>query len=511
MHTRLRFLCALGCGAVILSTAARGGSAPATPTADWRIAVRFLPAAHSEPYTGRVYLFFTKRGGEPRHGPNWFRPEQFVAKDVTNWKPGETLGISGGDKDVISYPKPLRAKDVAGRRVQAVIRFNPIEREVGDGPGNGYSEVVELAELGLEKQRPELVVDKLVPPHKFNQTPARKEFTVRSQLLSNFFNRDVSISAAVLLPASYDTEKSRHYPTLFTIPGFGGTHFQGRGGRPPQGGPKDVEFLRVLLDPSCPLGHDVFADSANNGPVGEALVTEFLPAFDRAFRSVADPRARFLTGHSSGGWSSLWLQVAYPETFGGTWSTSPDPVDFRDFQGIDIYRPGENMFVDRAGKERPLARMAGTVLVRYGNFSRMEDVLGPGGQLQSFEAVFSPRGSDGKPERLWDRKTGAIHSDVAHAWEKYDIRLVLERNWPTLGPKLVGKLHVFMGDEDTFYLEGATKLLKKSLAQLGSDAVVEIHPGRDHMTLLDGELRKRILAEMSEAYRKAFPHDQAVN
>jgi hypothetical protein len=178
---------------------------------------------------------------------------------------------------------------------------------------------------------------------------------------------------------------------------------------------------------------------------------------------------------------------------------------------IDIYRSGENMFLDRAGKERPLARMGGQVLVRYRNFSVMEDVLGPGGQLCSFEAVFSPRGSDGKPAQLWDRETGAINPDVAHAWEKYDIRLVLERNWLTLGPKLAGKLHVFMGDEDTFYLEGATKLLKKSLAQLGSDAVVEIHPGKNHMTLLGSELRERIRQEMSNAYRKAFPHDTSVN
>jgi hypothetical protein len=321
----------------------------------------------------------------------------------------------------------------------------------------------------------------------------------------------VAISAAVILPASYDTAKTRRYPTIFTIPGFGGTHYQSRGGRPPATGPKDVEFLRVTLDPSCPRGHDVFADSANNGPVGEALVSEFLPAFDHAFRTVADPRARFLTGHSSGGWSSLWLQVNYPESFGGTWSTSPDPVDFRDFQLIDIYRPGENMFVDHAGKERPLARVAGRVLVRYRNFSVMEDVLGPGGQLQSFEAVFSPRGSDGKPVELWDRQTGAIKPEVAKAWEKYDIRLVLERNWSALAPKLAGKLHVIMGDEDTFYLEGAAKLLKKSLAQLGSDAVVEIRPGKDHMNLMDGELRDRIRNEMSDAYRKAFPHDSSVN
>ena len=466
---------------------------------------------HRDAYTGRVYIFFSNRGGEPRHGPNWFRPEPFIAKDVTNWKPGDTLEFASADKAILSFPKALAPADLVGRRAQAVVRFNPFEREVGDGPGNGYSPVVTLPEAGPATPWPDLIVDKLVAPRTFTETALRKEFTVHSRLLSDFFGRDVSLSAAVLLPASYETAKSRRYPTIFTVPGFGGTHYQMRGGRPPATNPHAVEFLRVLLDPSCPLGHDVFADSANNGPVGQALVTEFLPAFDLAFRTVADARARFLTGHSSGGWSSLWLQVTYPDSFGGTWSTSPDPVDFRDFQAIDVYHPGENMYFDHSGKERPLARVAGRVLVRYRTFGLMEDVLGPGGQLRSFEAVFSPRGGDGQPLRLWDRKTGAIDADVAHAWEKYDIHLVLERNWTALGPKLAGKIHVFMGDEDTFYLEGATKLLKKALVQLGSDAVVEIHPGRDHMTLLDGELRERIRTEMSSAFRKAFPHDSSIN
>jgi S-formylglutathione hydrolase FrmB len=507
MCTRLRFFCVFGLPAVILFATLCEASSPVAAAAEWRLGVRFLPAAHSAAYTGRIYVFFTKRRGEPRHGPDWFHPEAFISRDVVNWKPGETFELASDDKEIIAFPKPLKAGDLAGRRAQAVVRFNPYERELGDGPGNGYSQVITIEDKGGEQSKPVLIVDRLVPPRKFVETAVRKEFTVRSPLLSTFFGRDVSLSAAVVLPPGYESEKNRRYPTIFTIPGFGGTHYLGRFNPQPRPSPNGVEFIRVVLDPSCPLGHDVFADSANNGPVGEALVTEFLPAFDRAFRTVADPRARFLTGHSSGGWSSLWLQVTYPDSFAGTWSTSPDPVDFRDFQGIDIYRPGENMYFDRKGEERPLARMEGEVALRFPSFARMEDVLGPGGQLRSFEAVFSPRGSDGKPEMLWDRNTGAIHPDVAHAWEKYDIRLVLERNWPTLGPKLAGKLHVFMGDEDTFYLEGATKLLQKSLAKLGSDAVVEIHPGKSHFTLLDSELSKRIRTEMAAAYRKAFPQD----
>ena len=129
----------------------------------------------------------------------------------------------------------------------------------------------------------------------------------------------------------------------------------------------------------------------------------------------------------------------------------------------------------------------------------MDDVIGWGGQLGSFEAVFSPLDHDGPPRKLWDRSTGAIDPEVAKAWEAYDIRLVLERNWPVLGPKLKGKLHVITGDLDTFYLEGAVKLLKESLTKLGSDAVVEIVPNRDHGTLLDPELAKRLDREMNAA------------
>ncbi len=217
-------------------------------------------------------------------------------------------------------------------------------------------------------------------------------------------------------------------------------------------------MIWVVLDANCRLGHHVFADSENNGPVGTALVKELIPHIEKQYRGSG---TRFITGHSSGGWSSLWLQVAYPDIFAGCWSTAPDPVDFRDFQMINVYKKDENMFTDAKGKRRPIARSGQKPTLFYKPFSDMEEYMGRGGQLASFEAVFSPKGSDGKPRQLWDRKTGEIDSEIANAWEKYDIRLVLERNWKTLGPKLAGKIHVYMGDEDTFYLDGATRLLEE--------------------------------------------------
>jgi pimeloyl-ACP methyl ester carboxylesterase len=386
-------------------------------------------------------------------------------------------------------------------RVQAVARLNRWDRNVGTGAGNGFSQVAVV-----DRGEVPLAIDQRVAEQVFEETRWSKLVSVRSRLLSDFHNRDVLLRACITLPASYYEKPQQRYPVILDIPGFGGTHAHGRRSQPvAEQNQSGVEFLRVTLDPSCPLGHHAFADSANNGPVGQALIAEFLPELDRSYRTIADSRARFLTGHSSGGWSSLWLQVTYPESFGGVWSTAPDPVDFRDFQRINLYQPGVNMYVDERGNRRPLAVVDGTVAVWYDDFAWMEYVLGQGGQLHSFEAVFSPRSKAGHPELLWNRETGAVNNEVARSWESYDTRLVLERNWDRLEPHLAGKLHVFMGSADTFLLEGATRLLQQSLERLGSDAVVEIHEGKDHRTLLSGQLRSRIRREMTARFLTAFP------
>lgn len=480
--------------------------AASTLAADGRFEISFSPQVRREPYNGRVYLFFSKQTNrEPRlagrgPAPDWFRPEPFLAVDIENWKPGEPLTIDPSiAKWTLAFPKPLAELDLAGHRVQAVARFNPYERNVATGPGNGFSPPAEADGKGLTQ----LVIDKLVEDTPFAETRWCKLLSVRSPRLSDFHRRDVATQGSVILPASYYDEPARRYPVIFTVPGFGGTHRDRIPNEPvKEKNDKGVEFIRVMLDPSCPLGHHAFADSANNGPVGTALVGEFIPELDRQFRTVAEPKARFLTGHSSGGWSTLWLQITYPETFGGTWSTAPDPVDFHDFQRIDLYRAGENMYRDPTGARRPLAHSDETVLLWYDDFDRMEHVVGYGGQLHSFEAVFSARGTDGLPVRVWSRKTGDVDTAAALHWKKYDIRLILEERWKELGPKLAGKLHVIMGDQDTFYLEGATKLLKASLEKLGSDAIVELVPGKDHFTLYSPDLLLRIRSEMVRAYLK---------
>ena len=479
-----------------------GGAAADDKLPHWQFRLSFPKEVRAEPYSGRVVLYFSQTRPQPRERLSWFNPEILVGRDVTDWKPGEPLVIdSHKPEDTTTCPKPVDQLNLAGWKVQAVARFNSWERKVGDGAGNGFSPVAIVPSAAGTIDLP---ITQLIPERKFPENDWCKLLRVRSKLLSDFHKRDVFLQAAVLLPASYHKQPERKYPVIFTIPGFGGTHFDGVRAEPineqNQGG---VEFIRLMLDPSCPLGHHVFADSANNGPWGTALVKELIPELDKAFRTDARPQGRFLTGHSSGGWSSLWLMVSHPDDFAGTWSTSPDPVTFEDFQYINMYASGENMYADRAGQRRPIARRGQQVLLWYRDFDVMEEALGPGGQLHSFEAAFSPRSPNGKPERVWDRQTGEVNTDAAKWWEAYDIRLVLERNWPTLGPKLRGKLHVHMGDLDTFYLEGATRLLGTSLKKLDSDAVVEMHAGHDHGSILNPQMMSRLRAEMVAKYLSA--------
>lgn len=251
------------------------------------------------------------------------------------------------------------------------------------------------------------------------------------------------------------------------------------------------------------MGHHEFADSVNNGPWGQALTREFIPYLESKFRMDGVPRGRLLTGHSSGGWSTLWLQVNYPDVFGGTWSTSPDPVDFHSFSGADLTKlPAENFYRGADGKSRNIFRLKGQDIFSWNQFARFARVVGEyGGQVESFEAVFSPRGEDGRPLPLFDRDTGAIDPFVQKSWERYDISRLLVEHWTTLGPKLRGRLHLIVGTADNFHLEEAVYLLQDTLKKLRSDATFEFVAGRDHMDLYQGDLADRIVLDMYKVAR----------
>lgn len=461
----------------------------------------FDRAVSDQPFTGRVYVLLSKPAMTTLPaGPNWFKPEPFFALDVKGWKPGEKLVLGSS---ALGCPVALAKLPSETYSIMAVMDFDRGARTFSAAEGNGHSKAVRRPLDPARSGPVELKIDQVYHEKPFVETERVKLVSRESKLLSAFHGQPVYLRAGVVLPASYAKEPGKRYPVIYEVPGFSGTHFgafaaEKRNCTDVAG----VEMLYVVLNPDCRLGHHVFADSANNGPCGRALIEELIPHIEKRFRALGTPAARFVTGHSSGGWSSLWLQVTYPDFFGGVWSTAPDPVDFRDFQRIDVTRAGANVFFDERGKLRPIARNKGKVVLEYRPFSDMEVVMGHGGQLASFEAVFSPRGPDCLPLKLWDRTTGAVDPRVARSWERYDIRLVLERGWKTLGPRLAGKLHVYMGGEDNFYLEGAVVLLKEALKRLGSDAVVEIFPGRDHRTLMDKEMRARIAREMAEQFRR---------
>lgn len=456
-----------------------------------------------EPFTGRVFVFLSRRPmNQPKPGPEWFNTEPFFAVDVKDWKPGQTVVVNA---DASGFPVRLADLPRGSWYAQAVMDFDRGSPNIGNAEGNLYSKALH-AELDPATSGPQrLHLDQVVPPRPFVESERVKLVEIESKLLSDFHSRPTKLRAAVVLPESFAAQPDRRYPVLFDIPGFGGRHYAAQSAvRRNPTRIADVEMLYVIPDPACRWGHSVFADSDNNGPWGKAFIEELVPAVEHRFRAIAQPTARFVTGYSSGGWSSLWVQITYPEFFGGVWSLAPDPVDFRDFQRVNIYEPNANIFYDPQGQPRPLARRHGMPILFYKAFSDMEQVMGHGGQLGSFEAVFSPRGPDGRPRQLWNRRTGRIDPDVAQAWKRYDIRLILEQNWHRLGSLLAGKLHVYMGAEDTFYLEGATRLLQEALRRLGSDAVVEIFPGKDHGNLLDSELRNRIHRELAEQFRSRY-------
>jgi S-formylglutathione hydrolase FrmB len=470
-----------------------------------RIEITLDQGVAPAPIDGRLYVFLSQRAGEPMRGPDWFRPEPFFRLDVSDFEPEETRVV---DDRAAGFPDVLSKLPAGKYRAQAILDHDFYEPKPADGVGNIYSEVVELDFNGPDDTLPQvhkLVLNKVIDGTPFPDSKWAKEVVLNSQRLARFHKREVLERAAVALPASYYDEPTRRYPAVYIIPGFGGSHRDALryAKEPSQAEAGEAEFIRVFLSGRCKWGHHVYADSATNGPRGEALVREMIPLIDREFRTVAEPTARFVMGHSSGGWSSLWLQVKYPEVFGGVWSSSPDPVDFRDYQRIDLYAdPPQNMYRDARGERRPIARRGDTPVLWYDSFTKMDDVLGRGGQLRSFEAVFSPLDAAGLPKRLWDRDTGMVDPSVAKAWEPYDISLVIERDWQRLKPLLAGKLHITMGTLDTFYLDGATVLLARRLKELGSDAEVHLIEGASHGSVLTPAYYSRVRREMSEAYWK---------
>jgi S-formylglutathione hydrolase FrmB len=262
-------------------------------------------------------------------------------------------------------------------------------------------------------------------------------------------------------------------------------------------------MIWVMLDESIPQGTHEFADSVNNGPWGAALTTEFVPYLERKYAMDARQSGRFLNGHSSGGWATLQLEVNYPQIFGGTWSTSPDPSDFHDFTGPDLYASHANLYKKPDGTPWPIVREKGKVAATMEQFAKQEAVLGPyGGQISSFDWVFSPKGNSGAPEPMFDRKTGTVNPQVVAYWrEHYDLAHDVEVHWAARGRNLKGRIHLLVGTADTFYLDGSAHKFEAVLNRLGGEPHFSYLPNRTHFDLYAVEqdrqgLYSRIAAEM---------------
>ena len=490
--------------ASVLMGAALANAAPVR----FRVSVSPSLAGAETPLSGRLLVFMKKDDGKPTDGfgTDFQNPDAvFVTGvEVSNLSADRPFEF---DPDVLSFPSPFSEAPAGDYLIFAILDRDHSYTYNGPGSGDVYSQVVKAAmPLGSAA---ELTLQKTIPERKVDVPANFRLVEFESPMLSAFWGRPVKMKASVLLPPSYDTSKQK-YPAVYSISGYGGTRLNPlRGAADRQKEMlegKRPEMITVFLESQMSLGHHAWADSVNNGPWGTALVKEFIPYLEKQFRMDAKPSGRFLTGHSSGGWSSLWVMVTHPDYFGGTWSTSPDPVDFRNFTGPDV-TAGGNAYTGKDGNPYQLVRMNGKDLATVKQYAQQERVLGYyGGQFASFNAVFSPKGPDGQPMPLFEFGTGRIDPDVAKAWEKYDISRVLRTNWDTLGPKLKGKIHIWMGTADTFHLDESLRLLDAELKKLGSDAHIEFLEGKTHFDVYQGGLAEKIQWQM---YKVARPNSKA--
>ena len=447
--------------------------------------------------------------------PSLFGEQMWMAaQEVEFLEAGRTLVFN---PDARAYPGAFSSAKTDTYQFMAVLDPDHSYARSGQDAGDIYSAVVLAKGLTPSETEPvQLRLSKVTPARPARaDTESVKLAEFVSPALSKFWGRPITMRAGVVLPPGFVAGDSKRYPAVYHVHGFGGSHLMAwtQGAAIPamikEG--KRFEAIHVYLDASFHTGHHVFADSANNGPWGHALTKEFIPFLEEKYHLAPAPGARFLTGHSSGGWSTLWLQVAYPDFFGGTWPTSPDPVDFRSFTGVDA-TPGskQNAYRTKTGEVLNLVRRGGKNIASFDEYTKQEVVEGDyGGQIASFEWVFSPKGDDGRPMKLFNRATGEQNPAVQEAWKKYDIRRVLDENWAELGPKLRGKIHLACGSEDTFHLEEAVYMLCDFLKSKGMEDSCLIVPGRDHLNLFpshekypDGLLGK-IDGEMGAAWSKA--------
>jgi S-formylglutathione hydrolase FrmB len=482
-----------------------------------------LDNSFKSPESGRLLLFIApvSSGQKPSDSVDMqmmsITSVYIAAKEVPSLAPGTSIDI---DADDITFPRPLSEAPAGEYRVQAVLDVHHSYNYDGRSAGDIVSVPANITVPFADSAAPALTLAKTIPepPDPLANNPeasaAMKPIDFISPALTAFWGREIHVGGWVLLPPGYAAHPNDRYPTVYFTHGFGGTlsALRARYGpilydRMKQG--KMPEMIWVLLDESSPTGTHEFADGVNNGPWGTVLTTELIPSLEAAYRMDARISGRFLQGHSSGGWATLWLQTRYPKIFGGTWSTSPDPSDFHFFSTIDLYASNANFYHTQDGVQHPMLRDQGQPRATMQQLAQAEVVLGDyGGQLASFEWVFSPRGIDGRPAQLFNPATGEIDPNVVSYWRShYYIVERLNANWNSIGPDLKGKIHLFVGTDDTFYLDGAAHSLESTLDHLGGGAQFTFLPGRSHFNVyVQGDDRYALFDRIAvEMYRVARP------
>jgi hypothetical protein len=458
-----------------------------------RLTVSISPAVQSKPVSGRILLLLSRTerfnpgiNGTPVFGLNVDDLESGVPVEVDDRAFGYPIGrlseIPEGEYFVQAW---LNVYTTFKRSDGKIVKLH---MDQGEGqnwrrsPGNLYSDPVKVRIGAAAAENPPLVLNKVVPPiPPYTDTAHLKHVRIQSRLLTEFWGRPMFVGANVLLPKGYEEHPDVRYPVHY-IQGHFPRGNVARFREDPNNAAFKLwnaddapRFIQVTFEHACPYYDDSYGvNSENVGPYGDAIVTELIPYLESNFRAIGQPWARVLSGGSTGGWISLAMQVFYPEVFGGTWSFFPDPVDFRKYQIVDLYKDTNAYYIETEWTRVPRGACrdtSGNLVFTQEQENCYEEAIGDrfrsGGQWAIWNAVFAQVAEDGYPRPLWDPLTGVIDRDaVAWAGERYDLRRYLEKNWPGVGANLAGKIHVYCGRMDNFYLNEACYLLQDSLEKM---------------------------------------------
>ena len=472
-------------------------NSPPSKTARLRFEVTLTQGLVRSPQNGRLFVIIgASNQSEPRLsiGDTGQDAPPVLARDVKNFAPGSTARL---DSSTAIFPiEDLSALPAGDYFVQALFDSN-IDLKSVNAPGNLYSKVQKAhldpaSDRTIKIELTEKVPDETLPA----ETEYVKYVKLRSELLSKFHGRPIYLRAGIILPRGFDADTSIKYPLRIRTGGYGQRYTAVQAMMSERSSFRTTwladdtpRMILLHLDGDGPYGDCYQVNSANNGPYGDAVTQELIPYVEQKYRAIGKPFARVLDGGSTGGWVTLALQVFYPDFFNGAWSYCPDGVDFRAFQLINIYRD-RNAYVNEHGFERPSARdLNGDTRFTIRHESQMENVMGAGDnwamsgqQWGAWNAVYGPRGADGHPVPLWNPKTGEIDKTVIEHWKKYDLRIVMEENWKTLGPKLSGKIRIWVGEADNYFLNNAVHMLEEFFKKADPPYLGKITygPGKGH-------------------------------